>query len=670
MNRRVVAIVLLFLLFFWAAVSFSADEMYPADAVWTKPGAHFSSVKLYDARGRLITRLLAEGREMERIGRIPACLKDALVAVEDHRFYQHHGVDILGVGRALVKNIIKGRVVEGGSTITQQLVKNMLLSNERTMSRKLKEGVLALEFEQKYSKEQILEMYFNYVYFGNGAWGVQQAARTYFDKNVSDLSLPECAVLAGIPKAPNKFNPLGDKSAARKRRDLVLTKMVEYGYLSESAASRAARTPLAAAALPRKSYFSEYIKQKLVGLFGNEVVHTGGYAVYTTLDLDLQRNAEQVVKDGLKRAVGGKSKAPDAASLQGALLAIDPRNGDIKAVVGGRDFSSSPYNRAFYAKRQPGSSFKPIIYAAALEKGIPASSIWDDTPVSYEKGNGTLWQPENFDDKYYGRQSLREALAHSNNMITIKLLESIGIQSVEDVATRLGFTGPLASNLSLALGTSEVSLQELCYSYAAFANGGHVPSPSAILRIVDRSGRTVMESVPTVTQALSRETAYLVTDMLRGVVDYGTGKNVRKHGFKKVCAGKTGTTDQCNDAWFIGYVPELVVGLWVGYDPPRSIGRTLTGGVVCAPMWAEFMEKAQRYVSYTPFIMPETLSMAEIDPTTGMLATSYCPEKRMELFIPGTEPAAYCTEHSSPSLEPAPSVGQESETGPPGAHVR
>lgn len=626
-------------------VSYSyAEEPYPADAVWTPPGAHFSAVKIYDAKGRLITRLLPEGREFVRISQIPVKLRNALVAVEDHRFYSHHGVDILGVGRALVKNIMKGRVVEGGSTITQQLVKNMLLSNERTVSRKLKEGVLALEFEQKYTKDQILEMYFNYVYFGNGSWGVQQAARLYFDKNVSDLTLAECAVLAGIPKSPNKFNPLADKVACKTRRNLVLEKMVENGYINAHEQAGAAKTALSGALLPKKSHFSEYMKHKLVTMHGDVIISTGGYKVYSTLDLDLQRVAEQAFSNGFKRL---ESRYPKLAGqrLQGSFLAIDPHNGHIKAVIGGRDFASSPYNRAFYAKRQPGSSFKPFIYAAAVERGFTVSSMWNDSPVSYDRGNGKTWEPANFENKYFGKQSLRDALADSNNVITVKLLEAIDIQPVKHLASRLGISSPLAVNLSLALGTSEVSLQELVYAYGAFANAGQIAVPQSIIRIDDPNGKVLFEGTTSLSQAISPETAYLVTDMLRGVVDFGTGRSIRKWGFKKICAGKTGTTDECNDAWFIGFVPDLVAGFWVGFDNPRSMGSSLTGGAACAPMWAEFMQKTQKYVPATPFIMPETLITAEIDQSSGLLATSGCPEKKTEIFVPGTEPVAYCQDH-------------------------
>lgn len=625
-----------------------AEEPYPSDAIWTRAGAHFSSVKIYDIKGRLVTRLLPEQKELVKIEQIPVKLRDALVAVEDHRFYSHHGVDILGVGRALVKNIMKGRVVEGGSTITQQLVKNMLLSSERTMSRKLKEGMLALEFEQKYSKDQILEMYFNYVYFGNGAWGVQQAARVYFDKNVSDLTLAECAVLAGIPKSPNKFNPLSDKGSAKTRRNLVLERMVTNGYLSAEESARTAKMPLASAALPKKSYFAEYIKHKLVSMFGDNIIRVGGYKVYSTLDMDLQRIAEQVLANGLKRQEA-KNVKPAGKSLQAAFLAVDPHNGYIKAVIGGRDFASSPYNRAFYAKRQPGSSFKPFIYAAAIERGFTASSTWSDNPVSYDRGNGKTWEPSNFEGKYFGKQSLRNALAYSNNVIAIKLLEAIDIQPVKDLASRLGVTSPLAANLSLALGTSEVSLQELVYAYSTFANAGQLSPPQAIIKILDSGGKVVFEGTSSVSQTISPETAYLITDMLRGVVDYGTGKNVRKYGFKKPCAGKTGTTDECNDAWFIGYVPDLVAGFWAGCDNPQSLGSGFTGGSVCAPMWAEFMQKAQSYVPISPFVMPETLITVEIDPSSGLLASSNCPEKKMEIYISGTEPTTYCAQHGSES---------------------
>jgi len=373
----------------------------------------YSSIKVFDVKGRFVGRILPEKRYWVPIERIPVFLQNALVAIEDARFYEHSGIDLKGIARALVKDVIKGRMAEGGSTITQQLIKNKYLSQEKTLQRKVKEGLLAMEYERKYSKKKILEMYFNEVFFGNGAWGIVQAARLYFDKNPDELNEAECALLAGVPKAPTRYTPLGEPTKVRDRRNLVLRRMVELQMISSAQGGKLMSGPVSIIKPGEASYYLDHLRHKLAERYGPETLELGGLEVTTSLDLDLQRLAERVISEGVRRL------APD---LQGALLCLDPATGDVSAVVGGVDFKKSPYNRAFYAKRQPGSALKPLIYAAALNAGQTASSLWDDTPVSYNKGNGEWWTPLNYERKLTGEITLRKALALSNNIITVKLL--------------------------------------------------------------------------------------------------------------------------------------------------------------------------------------------------------------------------------------------------------
>ncbi|MCM2357437.1 MAG: PBP1A family penicillin-binding protein [Geobacteraceae bacterium] len=630
-------------------------------AIYPPLPSGYSSIKVFDSQGRFAGRILPEQRYWVSIDRIPAFLQKAVVAVEDARFYEHGGIDIRGIARALVKDVVKGRLAEGGSTITQQLIKNKYLSGEKTIERKLTEGRMAMEYESKYSKKQILEMYFNEIYYGNGAWGIAQAARIYFDKYPEELSDAESALLAGVPKNPGRYNPLGEPARVAGRRDVVLKRMAELKMITPRQQQNLRARPVSVVQAGQAPYYLAHIRTKLIERYGAQIIDQGGLEVTTAMDLNLQKIAEKTLREGVKKF---------SPELQGALVSLDPATGDVLAAVGGVDFKQSPYNRAFFAKRQPGSAIKPLIYAAALEKGVTAGSSWDDTPAAYNRGNNELWKPLNYGREQYGELTLRQALAYSNNVITVKLLETIGVPYFVDFAAKMGLPLRAPNDLSLALGTEEVTLHELVQAYTPLANGGSRPEPRTIVRIYDRNRGTWTENPPAVAPVLSPAAAFVTTQMLKEVMVYGTAKSLRKFSQERPAAGKTGTTDDYRDAWFIGYTPQLITGIWVGYDKPRPGGKGFTGGGVAAPIWERFMRPALAARPVADFPKPETVVSVSIDPATGYLATSDCPERRDEFYIVGTEPTGYCPKHGGDPLSPASPLlplpdgdGRQPETG-------
>ena len=625
----------------------------------------YTSIKVFDREGRFVGRIPAEGRYWVSIDRIPAFLQKAVIAIEDSRFYEHSGIDIRGIARALVKDVMKGKMAEGGSTITQQLIKNKLLTGEKTIDRKLKEAQLAMEYERKYTKRQILEMYFNEIYFGNGAWGIVQAARLYFDKTPQELTEAECALLAGVPKAPARYNPLGKPSQVKGRRDLVLRRMAELKMITQPQKQRLTAQSIAVAKHGQAPYYLAHIRNKLIERYGSKIIEQGGLEVITAMDLNIQQLAEQALSEGVKRI---------SPELQGALLCLDPTTGDVLAAVGGVDFIQSPYNRAFFAKRQPGSAIKPLIYAAALEKGFTAGSMWNDTPVAYDRGNHSIWQPRNYEGKSYGELTLRQALAYSDNVIAVKLLEAVGVPYFVDFAGNMGLSMHAGNGLSLALGTEEVTLNDLVSAYASFANGGMQPKSRTIIRIHERNRNAWTENPPSLTPVLSPATAFITTQMLKDVMTYGTAKSLEKFSRERPSAGKTGTTDDYRDAWFIGYTPQMITGVWVGYDKPRPGGKGFTGGAISAPIWGRFMRSVLTAKPAVDFPKPDTVVSLSIDPATGYLAIPDCPVQREELYIQGTEPTEYCPEHGGNALKPLPlspllpnQNGERPDTGAEGA---
>jgi penicillin-binding protein 1A len=631
-----------------------------AYAVWDLPEVHrleeyrpSITTRVYSDEGRLLAEFFLEKRTPVQLDDVPDILVKALIATEDSRFYSHHGLDFRGIARAMYRNVRARRILEGGSTLTQQLAKVLFLTPERSVMRKLKEMVLALKIEQRYTKREILSLYLNQIYFGSGAYGVEAAAQTYFGKPAKDLSLPECALLAGLPRSPKYYSPFQSRQNALARRQYVLKRMVTAGVISAAQAEDAGR-----AALPDQPavstkgpapapYFVEYIRQKVEERFGSSILYSGGLNIYTSINDTLQSYAEEAVRRGLDKLesrvhASTRKKGRNGDPVQAALVAIDPATGHILAMVGGRDFAKSQFNRAWQALRQPGSAFKPIIYAAALERGFNCADILNDAPITVQLDAKRTWSPENFTRTYQGNVTLRRALAQSLNVPTVRLLLAVGIDETVKFAKNLGISSPLLAVPALALGSSDVTLLDLTSAYAVFANQGVRQPPVAILSITDSSGRTLFANDALPAQVMRPQTAYLITNLLKGVVEQGTGWKARALG--RPIAGKTGTTNDYRDAWFIGYTPELVAGVWVGYDDQRSLGPRATGSRAALPLWLNFMQEAVRGQEPVDFSIPAGVVFRNIDPHTGLLSTERCKSSLREAFLPGTEPRTYCNE--------------------------
>lgn len=607
------------------------------------------TTRVYSITNRLLAEFFIENRTPVNLDEVPDMLIQALIATEDARFYSHRGLDFRGIARAMYRNIRAGRIVEGGSTLTQQLAKILFLTPERKYTRKLKEMVMALKIEQRYTKREILSLYMNQIYFGSGAYGIESASQTYFGKPAKDLTIAECALLAGIPRSPRYYSPFHSPESARSRRRHVLRRMVATGLITPSDAEEADKTPFPAqAAVTVKGpssapYFIEYIRQKVEERYGSGILYSGGLNIHTSINDTLQDFAEEAVRSGLASLEKNKrSRKRDNAPLQAALIALDPSTGNILAMVGGRDFKTSQFNRAWQALRQPGSAFKPVVYATAIERGFSATDLLEDTPLTVKVDNKKTWVPENFTRTYQGSVTLRKALAQSLNVPTIRLLSSIGIQEVIQQSRKLGIRSPLRAVLPLALGSSDVTLLELTSAYAVFANHGIRLSPASILMITDSNGRVLYTNDSIPAQAIRPETAFLITNLLRGVVERGTGWKARELG--RPVAGKTGTTNVYRDAWFIGYTPTLVAGVWVGFDDQRSLGSGSTGSRAALPIWLAFMKEALKGQEPIDFSAPGSIIFRTIDPRTGLLSTERCRSSLREAFLPGTEPRTYCEE--------------------------
>ena len=626
---------------------------------------------VYDVKGREIAAYFKENREVVPLKALPRTLVNATLSTEDRHFYRHWGVDLGGIARAAITNLLNLRTAQGGSTITQQLARNLFLTHERTLDRKFKELVIALRIEKMYSKSEILEMYFNQIYYGHGAYGIQAASRTFFGKDVRELTLPEAALLAGLPQNPSGHSPYRQPKNALARRNVVLKNMLETKTITSGQYETAIRAPLGVVDRPEGAgqapYFVEMVRQTLDDKYGSNLVYEGGLKIYTSLDLDLQREAERALERRLSelearykyRNTHGSFVLPAAATpdvkvpvasqtpyVQGALVALDVKTGYIRALVGGRDFRHSSFNRATQAKRQPGSSFKPFIYTAAIDNGLSPNDVIVDEPVSLPGGaNGGAWTPHNYDGKYSGAVTLRYALQRSINIPAIKLLRKLGVSLVASYARRMGIKSQIQPNLSMALGTSEVNLLELTSAYEVLANEGIRNEPAYILKVEDKSGAVLETHLPRPVDVLSGETAGTMTSMLQSVMDHGTGYPARAAGFVLPAAGKTGTTDDYSDAWFVGYTPSLVCGVWVGFDVKKQMGKGVTGAVGALPIWTDFMLAAYRGRPTENFNLPGEGVTREICTETGLLATEACPSVTAETFTPGTEPTEYCNVH-------------------------
>src|SRR5262245_56749576 len=602
--------------------------------------------KVYDENDEQITEFHVERRIFVPLAQMPQALKQAVIATEDARFYAHFGVDPMGIARAVYQNFRRGRIVEGGSTITQQLAKVLFLTPDRSLDRKLKEAVLAIELERRYSKDRLLEMYLNQIYFGHGAFGVEAASRTFFGKSVSERGPADTALLAGLPKAPSTYSPFEHPAAATRRRATVINRMVDTGALKPDQAKRLAAAPLDLVPPERRrttgQYYLDYVLQYLEAQYGADLVFKGGLHVYTTLAPALQLKAESAVREGLRaletrRAAAAGKDAPAPERPEGALLALEPATGYIRAMVGGYDFFKSEFNRAVQAHRQPGSAFKPFVYMAALESGQTPASIVDDSPIQYPLGgNGRIWKPDNYDRKFRGPITYQQALEESINVAAIKVQERTGIRHTVDIARRLGVDSPLQENLSIALGTSDLTLLELTSAYGALANQGVWVKPTAIRYVLDAQHKLLEENVPQGRQALPADLAYVTLHMMTGTVLRGTGHAASALG--RPVAAKTGTTNDYSNAWFIGFTPSLATGVWVGYDRPRSLGKDETGSRVAVPIWTTFMKEALAGKPVEDFPVPEGVVVMPVD----LSLSGGCARPVPMAFLAGTEPKSGC----------------------------
>jgi penicillin-binding protein 1A len=583
-----------------AALVFWPSDLPPAKAL--EEYAPSVGSRVYADDDEFLVEFQAEKRIFVPLQQIPPALRNAVIAVEDARFYSHFGVDVRGILRAAYANFRHGRVVEGGSTITQQLAKVLFLTPDRRFSRKIKEALLALELEKRYSKDRLLELYLNQVYMGHGAYGVEAAARMYFGKSVQDVTLPEAALLAALPRSPGNYSPFERPELAQRRRAIAIARLLEQGYISETDAKKANQTPLGLIPSERRRgaglYFLEYLQQSLEAKYGSDVLYKSGLAIYTTLDLPLQRAAEQALREGLQAlatrqgARASRSKgAPAGPAPEGAIVVMEAATGYVKALIGGADFARTEFNRALHAHRQPGSAFKPFVYLAALEAGHSPSDVLDDSPIRYVSA-GKVWAPENYDGKFRGPVTLQQALEESINIPTIRLLEQLGVAPVIAAARRAGIQSPLPQDLTLALGSGDVTLLELTAAYATFANQGVHMEPLMVRYVTDAQGRLVEENIPQGQEAIDPRVAVGLTHMLQGVVEQGTAVAARV--LERPLAGKTGTTNDFSNAWFVGYTPSIVAGVWVGHDRPRSLGTEETGARAALPIWVSVMRAALR----------------------------------------------------------------------------
>lgn len=711
---------------------------------------------VYSDDNRKIAEFYKERRIVVPLSKMPPMLKEAFVAAEDARFYTHKGIDVFSIIRAFFKNIEAGTIVQGGSTITQQVTKSFLLSPEKSYTRKLKEAILAYRIDKSFSKEEILFLYLNQIYLGHGAYGVEAASENYFGKSVQELNLAECAILAGLPQAPSRYSPFRHPERAKQRQIYTLNRMVAEDYITNVQATEAINQVLDIK--PRRNWYieevpvyTEHIRRYLEKKYGTDTLYKEGLQVYAAVNIEMQKAAGREITKGLnsldKRqgyrgplnhlapedieayskelqeehderpleegqavkgvvigvndnektvtvrmgsALGtidikdmrwarkpdpevsfyenrvnhpgevlrvgdvilakikGKSEETDLWSLaleqtpkaQAALLCLETESGHVKVMVGGLDFKESQFNRATQSRRQPGSAFKPVIYAAAVDKGYtPATMIIDSPIVFQDTERDFTWKPKNYKEKFFGPTLLREALAKSRNVVTIKILRDIGIDYAIDYTRKLGITSKLSRDLSLALGSSGVSLLELVNAYSVFANSGYRVEPVFVTKIVDRDGNVIEEAPPVREKVMEKNTAYIMTSLLESVVKQGTGRSVRALG--RPVAGKTGTTNNLFDAWFVGFTPSYVTGTWVGFDEEGSLGKYETGARAASPIWLGFMQNIMQDKPVRAFQVPEGIVFSKIDAETGLLPIPESEKTIFECFKEGTVPTEY-----------------------------
>ena len=624
--------------------------------------------RVLDRSGVSLGRLSYVRRINVPLSRVPRHVRAAFIAAEDRRFYYHGGVDWRSAGRALARNLAALGVREGFSTITMQVVRTAFLPHlgpDRTLSRKLIEIELARRLERALTKQQILELYLNLIYLGDGTWGVEAASRDLFGRSVGELSVGEAALLAGLARGPSLYSPRRHPDAARGRRGVVLALMQREGYLGSEVAARAGRESFRLSRngwKPRRgrSQALDAVRSAVDSILGDDLARAGDIIVHTTLDSRAQAAGERAVGDRAAAIERGRPVPAEGRELQGALVALDPRNGEIRALVGARRFVQRGFNRATGARRQPGSAFKPFVYAAAIAEGYTPATLVDDSPVEVADGP-RMWRPVNFDGEYAGVVTLRRALTTSANAAAVRLSRAVGERRVAALARRAGLRGELRAVPSLALGALEVTPLELTAAYAPFANGGQRVWPTLIRRI-ERADGTVLWRAPEpkAERVLDAGEAFQVTSMLRSVVDEGTGHFVRELGVEGPVAGKTGTTNNGADIWFVGYTPSIMATVWFGYDVPRRIAANASGGRLAAPAWAAFYRNGwKERPTAEGWLPPVGLVSRTIDEETGYLASEWCPNTRREWFKPGTEPVRFCPSHDAPLMEVLERVGRE-----------
>jgi 1A family penicillin-binding protein len=606
---------------------------------------------IYDVNDEVAGRLFTQSRIEVPLTEMSKDLPNAVVASEDSRFYRHRGVDPIGIGRALVRDITSGRIVEGGSTLTQQLAKNLYTSGRRTWIRKIYDAFLAIKLESRYSKEDILELYLNTSYLGNGAYGVEVASQQYFGKSAKDLTLPESAMLVGLLPLPEAYSPFKNLDTAIEKRNVVLTKMADQGYISDAQATQAkkakvhlaTRKPLAGEA----QYFTAYVVDQVLSRHPNIAdIYTGGYQIHTTLDLKAQRAANDAFERGFS---GSETDANGVPQPEGALVAMDPRTGEIKAMIGGRDFAKTQLNRAYQSFRQPGSAFKPFLYTSVIEKGYTAASTQVCEPVSFPSGTSQPYEPTDYGTSpyHYAPMTVRRAIQISDNISAVKWANQVSPRTLADYARKMGVSSQLSPTLALALGASEVSPLELCIGYSTIANGGLAVQPLSILKVTDKHGNVIEENRPSSTRVISERNAYIVANMMTSVLKPGGTGSFLASVIGRPAAAKTGTTNSQRDAWFAGFTPELCCAVWVGHDDPS---RTLPGGGgrTAGPIWANFIAGALRGQAATEFTEPAGMQHGDVCQVTGLLANPSCPSV-YETFAPGTLPTGTCPWGHDPS---------------------
>ena len=630
--------------------------------------------RIYDIHGDLLQKYHYENRTLVPYSKIPAHLIQALVATEDDHFFKHWGVDWRGLMRAIFRNLFSGfGSGGGGSTITQQLSRMLFYDREISLERKIKEALTAVKIERTYSKNEIIEMYLNTYYFGHGAYGIETASRTYFNKSTEALKIEESALLVAIVNAPARYSPVNHADRALNRRNYVLSRMESEGYINSAMTDSLKKTPLKLDFSLDNSgeapYFTEMVRQYLVDKYGEDAFYGGGLAVYTTLDAGLQKIVEtslvaqvdslQIRMERRKHLGNPQYSVAEYDSsgnitgyrfkdVQGAFVAIDNRTGDIIALVGGKDFRKWKFNRAVQAMRQPGSTFKPFVYMAAIENGMHTSDILYDTPVAITIPGSDVWSPRNFDDEYLGAMTMRKGLAMSRNLVAIKLLQQVGVEKVIATAKKLGITSPLTPNAALAIGTSETSLLEIVSAYTSFANLGIHVEPRFILKVVDRYGNVLEQSNAATRKSVADPAeTFIAVSMMQSVMDdrQGTAVSARSRGFQRPAGGKTGTSDNFCDNWFIGYTPQITAGTWIGYDDKTSIGYNQAGSTNALPIWTDFMIAAHENLPVENFVEPAGIVHETICLDSGKKATSGCPHIADEIFLQNQRLEDWCSIH-------------------------